>query len=73
MSQLTTDEYYVADMKNDNGDYVVVDVNNIPISYGKFRDLVDARYVAESMNTGKYFGDHISDLCQACYSCTNEI
>jgi len=52
--------------------FSVVDNDGVTINYGHFTDNEDAVYVCGKMNTGEFNGDYISNLCQACKSCTYE-
>lgn len=44
--------------------YSVVDFDGCTINYGDFLSESDANYVCKEMETGKYNGDFVSNLCK---------
>lgn len=44
--------------------FSVVDDEGMPINDGNFTDESDAIYVRDQMNTDKFHGDNISNLCK---------
>jgi hypothetical protein len=62
-------KYSVVSEKQDvGGDIIeifsVVDDDGMPINDGHFTVESDANYVSEKMNTGKFGGDDVSNLCK---------
>lgn len=59
----------VSERQDIDGDVVtifsVVDGDGMPINDGHFTDELDANYVQEKMNTGRFGGDDVSNLCKS--------
>ncbi len=66
---MSNNEYRVLENNNPDGNYLsVVDSEGYPINDGHFTDLIDAEYVRDQMNTGRFSGDNVSNLARSAKS-----